>query len=337
MTFPLGPFRIKLADGAMAVHVAARRNGFSLPLHWMQVLAGSAFVTLVGLFYAILHAAASGTVQRGLGAAHLAAALATLALALKVSQVDPRDTRDYSAFPQPGSRAPGSRREGLWYCHCCQDYVEPTSKHCRVCDKCVQGFDHHCKWLNNCIGSKNYAAFVALLVATVVLLALEALLALAALIAHAQGDQKLMRPAGDTGGSVALVSVYMVVTGATLLAVLRLLFFHVKLLWRKQTTYDHVMSENKRRRAEHAPNKRNSVGADDAMAVPRLTAVLPVMHAQMLSQQPQAPPLPPPPPQQPQQREIEQLEQERRQTDKQLSAVDREEDDIASLHAVGLA
>ena len=52
----------------------------------------------------------------------------------------------------------------LLYCDYCQSYVAENSRHCRQCDRCVENFDHHCMWINNCVGSKNYKAFVAMIV-----------------------------------------------------------------------------------------------------------------------------------------------------------------------------
>jgi hypothetical protein len=45
---------------------------------------------------------------------------------------------------------------------CCSNILE-NSKHCKKCNKCIENFDHHCNWLNNCIGKYNYTFFYTLL------------------------------------------------------------------------------------------------------------------------------------------------------------------------------
>ncbi|KAI8081340.1 DHHC palmitoyltransferase-domain-containing protein [Halteromyces radiatus] len=44
-------------------------------------------------------------------------------------------------------------------CGICRIKVPKTTRHCKLCNKCISGMDHHCKWLNCCIGEANYRFF----------------------------------------------------------------------------------------------------------------------------------------------------------------------------------
>ncbi|OBT71694.1 hypothetical protein VF21_09109 [Pseudogymnoascus sp. 05NY08] len=45
------------------------------------------------------------------------------------------------------------------YCKTCHIWRPPRGHHCRICDNCIETHDHHCVWLNNCVGRRNYRYF----------------------------------------------------------------------------------------------------------------------------------------------------------------------------------
>ncbi|KAA3677660.1 palmitoyltransferase ZDHHC1/11 [Paragonimus westermani] len=61
-----------------------------------------------------------------------------------------------------------------FYCNLCELQISSSrTKHCKCCNKCIAKFDHHCKWLNNCVGSRNYVFFIGILISACLSLTLS--------------------------------------------------------------------------------------------------------------------------------------------------------------------
>eukprot|EP00428_Durinskia_dybowskii_P072899 CAMPEP_0170409202 /NCGR_PEP_ID=MMETSP0117_2-20130122/29213_1 /TAXON_ID=400756 /ORGANISM="Durinskia baltica, Strain CSIRO CS-38" /LENGTH=384 /DNA_ID=CAMNT_0010666617 /DNA_START=25 /DNA_END=1179 /DNA_ORIENTATION=- len=158
------------------------------------------------------------------------------------------------------SRDPRSKG-GTVHCFLCEKDVDHSSKHCRFCDKCILCFDHHCKWLNTCIGRKNYAYFLSIVV-SVFLLTTESLGISVALVieAFAYPDSLMDRVQyhdfleDRIGSDLSLAALQgLLLTSAVVLfgivaMIIQLGSFHMMLLWRGMTTYDFIVSEQKRLR-----------------------------------------------------------------------------------------
>jgi hypothetical protein len=153
------------------------------------------------------------------------------------------------------------------HCYLCEKDVDNSSKHCRFCDKCIVRFDHHCKWLNTCVGQKNYRWFLAI-VASVFLLTAESLGISIALVveAFAYPDSLMDRVSYHNflqdrigselslGALQGLLIASVVVLLGLVGMIVQLGTFHIMLIWRGMTTYDYIVSEQKRLREKE--NKR---------------------------------------------------------------------------------
>ncbi len=146
------------------------------------------------------------------------------------------------------------------YCHLCQKSVAMTTKHCRFCNKCVKGFDHHCIWLNTCIGESNYREFFLLLVVMAILNVYYVVIGWFSFIFHfklALDDESL------TWKAVAL-GLYCFVVTCVLFGVVRLLCFHVYLVYAKKSTYAHVVEKSREGLRLKKQDRKDRLGENGA-------------------------------------------------------------------------
>ncbi|KAL2653241.1 hypothetical protein R1flu_021369 [Riccia fluitans] len=139
--------------------------------------------------------------------------------------------------------------EELLFCSLCEAEIFKQSKHCRACDKCVDGFDHHCRWLNNCIGKKNYKTFVAVMIASLLMLVTQWSIGIFVLVRcfreKHKFDAEIVEKLGSSFSRVPFVIVVSLCTFLALLATLpltQLLFFHFILIKKGITTYDYIVA-----------------------------------------------------------------------------------------------
>ncbi|BBN00402.1 palmitoyltransferase ZDHHC1/11 [Marchantia polymorpha subsp. ruderalis] len=139
--------------------------------------------------------------------------------------------------------------EELLFCSLCEAEIFKHSKHCRACDKCVDGFDHHCRWLNNCIGKKNYKTFVAVMVASLLMLITQWSIGIFVLVRCFRDkhkfDEEIVEKLGSSFSRVPFVVVVTLCTFLAMLATLpltQLLFFHLILIKKGITTYDYIVA-----------------------------------------------------------------------------------------------
>ena len=146
-----------------------RRNGLSLPLHPLQVLAWI-FLIFFSVSYFLFMVPRMPSLEAKwiagvINALILVTHLIIHALSVSCNPADDSVIRRYSSStlesqqklkPQTFDRSKHHHVIENQFCYICEVLVGPKSKHCSVCNKCVSQFDHHCKWLNNCVGGKNY-------------------------------------------------------------------------------------------------------------------------------------------------------------------------------------
>uniref|UniRef100_A0A0N5B9G5 Palmitoyltransferase n=1 Tax=Strongyloides papillosus TaxID=174720 RepID=A0A0N5B9G5_STREA len=131
-------------------HTWRRVNGFTLPIHPLQVMLWIVFVVIP---------IPSAMIAFPLPLFPLIPSLLIffhlilVCLLFYLSVFDPGIP--ISNPPREYKREYGHVIENL-RCQICNHTVDQSTKHCKSCNKCIYGFDHHCIWLNNCIGKKNY-------------------------------------------------------------------------------------------------------------------------------------------------------------------------------------
>lgn len=143
------------------------------------------------------------------------------------------------------------------YCYLCQETVHHTSKHCRSCNKCVKNFDHHCKWLNTCIGEKNYLYFLLVIFNVFCLVLLCLVINIILLVEVFLNHHIFMNRIYGYFSNYFVSSVSLetcrgvliagvVVLSALLIMLIQLGSFHIVLISKGLTTYDYIVSEQKR-------------------------------------------------------------------------------------------
>uniref|UniRef100_A0A8C0D8X7 Palmitoyltransferase n=1 Tax=Balaenoptera musculus TaxID=9771 RepID=A0A8C0D8X7_BALMU len=141
-----------------------RVNGWSQPVHYLQVMAWIMFLVLAftafGIFIPLLPPEwryIAYSVTGGICLFHLLVHL--IVVSIDPAEANVRLKKNYARVVLTFDRSKHAHVIQRQYCHLCKVPVTAKAKHCSACNKCVAGFDHHCKWLNNCVGSRNYWYF----------------------------------------------------------------------------------------------------------------------------------------------------------------------------------
>jgi palmitoyltransferase len=144
-----------------------RINAYSLPLHYVQIIAILVILFLILMNYLTLCVNIPTNPWQWLNIVLSSLAiLPFLVVFIILTFIDPAE--DEVINKSHGPRTDFDRREHPHvitelYCHVCSVHVTEKAKHCSSCNKCVYSFDHHCIWLNTCIGGKNYRLFLLML------------------------------------------------------------------------------------------------------------------------------------------------------------------------------
>lgn len=149
----------------------------------------------------------------------------------------------------------GDHEDGTKYCWVCEHDVAEQSMHCRYCNKCIAKFDHHCQWLNTCVGERNYPFFYKTLWSITILLVTHASIAIALSVDILAGGTTKQRAnewfSANLWEVVVACNLFFVLFDAvSLILILQLLVFHIKLRAQNLTTYKFILHDNAAKR-EH--------------------------------------------------------------------------------------
>ncbi|XP_041455263.1 uncharacterized protein LOC121408025 isoform X2 [Lytechinus variegatus] len=174
-----------------------RKNGWSCPLHVLQVVAWF-FLLLFNVFYFGMMVPVlpyewqpAGYIIVGI---FVLCHVISHVTCLTINPADPNTFKRSTEREMPVfNRQLHAHVIENNHCYLCEVNVHKSSKHCSACNKCVIGFDHHCKWLNSCIGSRNYRLFIGCLVTAFVCCLLVCIVALYITIVY-QVNPLLLHP-----------------------------------------------------------------------------------------------------------------------------------------------
>eukprot|EP01116_Phalansterium_solitarium_P008696 TRINITY_DN22650_c0_g1_i1.p1 TRINITY_DN22650_c0_g1~~TRINITY_DN22650_c0_g1_i1.p1 ORF type:complete len:476 (+),score=134.85 TRINITY_DN22650_c0_g1_i1:196-1623(+) len=253
-----------------------RYYGCQLPWNPLQVLAWLLVPLFVTQYYFWYIMAMPLVAQIVLGIVFGAIAAVSTATGWWLMFVDPADPNvlkkrlEYAGGVRPTSLplAAGQRPIENNFCRLCEVQVGLKSKHCRVCDKCVDVFDHHCKWLNTCIGARNYKVFMVYVSTTFATALFHCLTGVGILIEcsreYAADDGSPILDAYrsnvpslplDFRAFIAVNAVFIVLAIVAIGLLGQLFFFHISLIRRGITTYDHIIQE--RQKAEDLEKQKS--------------------------------------------------------------------------------
>mmetsp|Transcript_14032 Transcript_14032/g.26279 ORF Transcript_14032/g.26279 Transcript_14032/m.26279 type:complete len:324 (-) Transcript_14032:2866-3837(-) len=272
-----------------------REHGFTLPLHWQQVLSWLLVISQILSASAFMVPLLDGNFQIIVAVCYYFPLLLAVLYAFLATACDPTDPQ-VKQHMRSLARGSLQHRMGVDYtvnrvvCDLCDSPVIVSSKHCGYCNRCVNGFDHHCKWLNNCIGKANYRTFFKLII--FLFLSEIALSATATwflvLYSSKLSDYKSMAEDFMIDYE-ALITIHISTLATALLSALgvfSLISFHIFLAFKKTTTYDYLCSIKLKKfnsiSAISPDNRRFSIEAQDPRQVSQILNLPKNMHESVM-------------------------------------------------------
>eukprot|EP01083_Nonionella_stella_P304920 1061707_1 len=139
------------------------------------------------------------------------------------------------------------KNKQLFWCKYCKWYVDKSSKHCRACNRCTTHFDHHCRWLNNCISKQNYGSFVVAICSTQSMLLFEIVLGILMLTKHIDIRSHLLSNVSNSTVIFTLLALHVMIASCLALPLTQLILFHIYLNTKHISTYDWVVDQELRK------------------------------------------------------------------------------------------
>lgn len=262
-----------------------RKNGFQCPLDPKQVSLWVVFFLFVTYtFVLVIPVFHLWYIPFSL---EVLAVICFVFLSLRTTWIDPADfSVRYNSGERPQFKKTKDNPHVIrnLYCQICKINVDSRTKHCRNCNKCISVFDHHCDWLNTCVGIRNYRYFIGTLISAQIMLFLTFLLNLLVVIGLlATSRPMLIEPhpiLHDTElGVIVVSSIVAILIAVILFFVGQLFVFHLRLIKKKQTTYDYIVAKRKlkeQRKEEAKENATQKAETNEAFEVCSEPGGLPV-------------------------------------------------------------
>jgi len=259
-----------------------RVHGLQLPLHPQQIIGWVLLVvTFTGTFTVLLTTPLFSNLHFILLLLFVTLFLLHVSTHLIVLLLDPADP-EVRARPIDEIVPEFDRRKHRHViengrCHLCNITTHSRhTKHCSICNKCVPRFDHHCKWLNNCIGGRNYPAFLACLVSTLITALSVTALALGELVfvnirfiidnehwinnSSNGTDMNATMPSASLPmpgiGSLILITIIGILSTVAAVLLIHLCFFHGYIACLGLTTYEYMRRKREKNVTNNVINSR---------------------------------------------------------------------------------
>lgn len=142
------------------------------------------------------------------------------------------------------------------YCKTCNIWRPARGHHCRTCDNCIETQDHHCMWLNNCVGRRNYRYFFTFVTTCTILCAILLASTLAQILVYKNGERT------SFGGAINHFRVPFALFIYSLLALpypAALMFYHIFLMARGETTREYLNSHKFLKKDRHRPFNQGNI------------------------------------------------------------------------------
>ncbi|KFX96667.1 hypothetical protein V490_03208 [Pseudogymnoascus sp. VKM F-3557] len=142
------------------------------------------------------------------------------------------------------------------YCKTCHIWRPPRGHHCRICDNCVETHDHHCVWLNNCVGRRNYRYFFTFVAGGT---AMAVYCIVTSVIQLSTVGRDMGKGFGDAISRERGVFALLIYAALALPYPAALLFYHIFLSGRGETTRELLNGRKFKRGERHRPFTLGSV------------------------------------------------------------------------------
>jgi hypothetical protein len=235
-----------------------KKNGFSQPLQWQQVLAWIAMGLNILVFYIFTQPIITIVEERRI--INIFFALLSFIVCLIGFIATIIDPSDIMLKEEIEKRKQADKEKTKYmleiskkydFCVLCCSNVSSTAKHCKICNRCVDNFDHHCNWLNNCIGNQNYHYFFVLLIIVLIDLIFNISVFLFYFIQYlhrtTKEEQAMVTFLEDINLSVspltcAIISVvFSVLDFVVMINIIYLIYIHTWLRCKGMTTYEYII------------------------------------------------------------------------------------------------